>query len=80
MFDVRANCFILPVLEGALSCFFVPQKQRALPGAESKAKFSRARKTKRTAEAYFRARENSGAQRQSRNGHWAFEYEGGKSR
>jgi hypothetical protein len=46
MFDVRADCFILPVLEGALSCFFVPQKQRALPGAEAKikSKFSRARK------------------------------------
>lgn len=27
------------VLEGALSCFFVPQKQRALPGAEAKANF-----------------------------------------
>jgi hypothetical protein len=38
MFDVRADCFILPILEGALSCFFVPQKQRALPGAEAKIK------------------------------------------
>ncbi|WP_240877832.1 MobA/MobL family protein [Pseudomonas sp. TMW22089] len=51
---MRADCFILPVLEGALSCFFVPQKQRALPGAEAKIKseiFSGAKIQKRRGDA-----------------------------
>ena len=65
MFDVRADCFILPVLEGALSCFFVPQKQRALPGAEAKIKsgFFAGAKKKCSAKTYFRGRENLDAAR-----------------
>lgn len=51
---MRADCFILPVLEGALSCFFVPQKQLALPGAEAEIKseiFAGAKTQKRRGEA-----------------------------